>query len=107
MHYPTPDIYVEFEINRCVSYSATAFQRYFHRRRTDGQTDRRTDIVSDDIRYFFFVKKKATKNELATYHKLIHANLIERTYSHSGFSNYVVNVMIDRYGYECILYPWD
>ena len=24
MHYPTPDIYVEFEINRLVSYSATA-----------------------------------------------------------------------------------
>ena len=45
------------------------------------------------------------KNELATYHKLIHAKIIERTYSHSGFSNYIVNIMIDRYSYECILYP--
>ena len=48
------------------------------------------------------------KNELATYHKLIHAKIIERpvrTHSHSGFSNYVVNIMIDRYSYECILYP--
>ena len=45
------------------------------------------------------------KNELATYHKLIHAKIIELTHSHSGFSNYVVNIMIDRYSYECILYP--
>ena len=43
MHYPTPDIYAKFQTNRHVSYSATAFQRYFHRRRTDRQTDRRTD----------------------------------------------------------------
>ena len=45
------------------------------------------------------------KNELATYHKLILAKIIERIHSHSGFSNYVVNIMIDRYSYECILYP--
>ena len=45
------------------------------------------------------------KNELATYHKLIHAKIIERTHSHSGFSHYVVNIMIDRYSYECILSP--
>ena len=45
------------------------------------------------------------KNELATYHKLIHTKIIERTHSHSGFSTYVVNIMIDRYSYECILYP--
>ena len=47
------------------------------------------------------------KNELATYHKIIHAKIIERIHSHSGFSNYVVNIniMIDRYSYECILYP--
>ena len=44
------------------------------------------------------------KNDLATYHKLKHAKIIERTPSHSGFSNYVVNIMIDRYSYECILY---
>ena len=45
------------------------------------------------------------KNKLATYHKLIHTKIIERTHSHSGFSTYVVNIMIDRYSYECILYP--
>ena len=45
------------------------------------------------------------KNELATCHKLIYTKIIERTHSHSGFSTYVVNIMIDRYSYECILYP--
>ena len=45
------------------------------------------------------------KNKLATYHKLIHKKIIEHTHSHSSFSNYVVNIMIDRYSYECILYP--
>ena len=30
---------------------------------TDRRTDGRTDIVSDDMRYFFSVKKKTTKNE--------------------------------------------
>ena len=45
------------------------------------------------------------KKELSTYHKLIHAKIFERTHSHSGFSTYVVNIMIDRYRYECILYP--
>ena len=44
------------------------------------------------------------KNKLATYHKLIHAKIIEHTHSHSGFSNYVVNIMIDRYSYYyCLL----
>ena len=45
------------------------------------------------------------KNEFTTCHKLIHTKIIERTHSHSGFSTYVVNIMIDRYNYECILYP--
>ena len=45
------------------------------------------------------------KNKLATYHKLIHTKIIERTHSHLGFSTYVVNIKIDRYSYECILYP--
>ena len=45
------------------------------------------------------------KNELATYHKLIHTKIIERTHSHADFTTYVVNIMIDRYSYECILYP--
>ena len=44
------------------------------------------------------------KNELASYPKLILAKIIERTHCLSGFSNYVVNIMIDRYSYECILY---
>ena len=44
------------------------------------------------------------KTELATYHKLIHAKIIERTHSHSGYNNYVVNIMIDRYCYECTLF---
>ena len=35
----------------------------------------------------------------------MHAKLIERTHPHSSFSNYVVNIMIDRYSYYCILYP--
>ena len=43
--------------------------------------------------------------KLAIYHKLIHTKIIERTHSHAGFSTYVVNIMIDRYSYECILYP--
>ena len=47
MHYPTPDRYAKFEINRSVSYRATAFQRYFYRRRTDGRTDGQTDGRTD------------------------------------------------------------
>ena len=46
MHYPTPDIYVKFEINWPVSYSATAFQSISYERRTDRQTDGRTDIAN-------------------------------------------------------------
>ena len=30
---------------------------------------------------------------------------MEHTHSHSAFSNYVVNIMIDRYSYVCLLYP--
>ena len=46
------------------------------------------------------------KNELATYHKLLLAIIIEIPHSHSiSFSNHVVNIMIDWYSYECILYP--
>ena len=45
MHHPTPNICVEFETNRLVSYSATAFQSIFLR-----ATDGRTDIASDNIR---------------------------------------------------------
>ena len=48
MHYPTPDICVEFKTNRLVSYSGTAFQNIFST--NDGQTDGRTDIASDNIR---------------------------------------------------------
>ena len=45
MHHSTPNMCVEFETNRLVSYSATAFQSIFLRatdRRTDGQTSRVT-----------------------------------------------------------------
>ena len=36
------------------------------------------------------------KNDLATYHhKLIHEKVVKRTHTHSAFSNYVVNIMID------------
>ena len=45
------------------------------------------------------------KNDLATYHKLIHEKIVKRTHTHSAFSNYVVNIMIDKYSYECIFYP--
>ena len=44
MHYPTPDIYVEFEINRCVSYIVQL------RSKDISTDDGRTDIVNDDIR---------------------------------------------------------
>ena len=43
MHCPTPDIEANFEKNRTDRYSATVDQSYFHERRTDRQTDGRTD----------------------------------------------------------------
>ena len=49
MHHLTPNICVEFETNRLVSYSATALQSTFLRA-TDRRTDGRTDIASDNIR---------------------------------------------------------
>ena len=47
------DIQADFEINRPVRYQITAKRNYFHRRRTDGQTSRKTTIGS-----FFFRKIK-------------------------------------------------
>ena len=41
MHYPLTDIQADFEINRAVRYRNTAKRNYFHRRQTDGRTDRR------------------------------------------------------------------
>ena len=41
MHYPTADIQAEFEIIRPISNQNTAKRNYFHRRQTDGRTDRR------------------------------------------------------------------
>ena len=67
MHYLTPDICVEFETNRLVSYSGTAFQIiFFYERRTDGQTDGRTDIASDNIKQVFFENKKLLKTTDST-----------------------------------------
>ena len=59
MHHSTPNNCVEFETNRLVSYSATAFQSIFLRatdRRTDGQTSRVTTYGS-----FFQKEKKLLK----------------------------------------------
>ena len=44
------------------------------------------------------------KNKLATSHKLIFDKIVNRTHSHSSFSKYVLNIMIDKYSYECVLY---
>ena len=56
MHYPLTDIHAHFEINRLVSYQNTAERNYFHRR-TDGQTDGRTDVGSFLIGSFLEEKK--------------------------------------------------
>ena len=44
------------------------------------------------------------KNKLATSHKSIFDKIANRTHLHSAFSKYVINIMIDKYSYECILY---
>ena len=44
------------------------------------------------------------KNKLATSHKLIFDKIVNRTHSHSAFSKYVINIMIDKYSCECVLY---
>ena len=43
MHTPLTDIQADFEINRPIRYQITAKngKNYFHRRQTDGRTDRR------------------------------------------------------------------
>ena len=43
MHYHLTDIQADFEMNRPFRYKITAKRNYFHRRQTDGQTDRQTD----------------------------------------------------------------
>ena len=48
MHCPLTDSQADFEINRPVRYRNTA--KKIFPRTTDGQTDGRTDIASDDIR---------------------------------------------------------
>ena len=65
MHHPIPNICVEFETYRLVSYSGTAFQSIFLRatdRRTDAQTDRRTDgrtaFLGRITRHLTYNKKK-------------------------------------------------
>ena len=47
MHYPLTDIQANFEFNRHIRYEITAKRNYFHRQRTDGQTDRRKDGRTD------------------------------------------------------------
>ena len=46
------------------------------------------------------------KNKLATSHQLIFDKIVNRTHSHSAFSKYVLNIMIDKYSWvkECALY---
>ena len=44
------------------------------------------------------------KNKLAISHKLIFDKIVNLTYSHSSFSKYVLNIMIDKYSYKCVLY---
>ena len=45
------------------------------------------------------------KNKLARSHKLIFDKIVNRTNSYSSFNKYVINIMLDSYSYECILYP--
>ena len=45
------------------------------------------------------------KNKLAISHKLIIDKIVNRTHSHSAFSKYVINTMIDQYSYECLIWP--
>ena len=42
------------------------------------------------------------KNKLATSHKLIFDKIVNRTHSHSAFTKYVINIVIDKYSYECV-----
>ena len=44
------------------------------------------------------------KSKLATSHKLILDIIVNRTHSHSAFSKYVINTMLDKYSYECTPY---
>ena len=48
MHYTLTDIQDEFEINRHVRYQIAAKRNYFHRRQTEGRTDRQTDGWADE-----------------------------------------------------------
>ena len=45
------------------------------------------------------------KNKLASSQKLIFDKIVNRTHSHTAFSKYVINTMLDSYSYECILCP--
>ena len=72
MHYPTPDIWAKFESNQHVSYSATAFQKYFHRRRTD-----RHKVV-------FSVTKKTTKNGYRKYREHLTKIRISKIWKEDG-----------------------
>ena len=57
------DILDEFEINRLGKLMFRTVVNSFSSK--NGRTDRRTDIASDDIRYFFQERKKNAKNLLS------------------------------------------
>ena len=65
MHYTLTDIQADFEIHRPIRYQITAKRIYFHRRQTDGRTDRQTSRTTT-IGIFFEKKeeKKYKKSEM-------------------------------------------
>ena len=52
----------------------------------------------------FLYKLVELKNKLATSHKFIFDKIVNRTHLHSAFGIYVINIMIDKYSNECVLY---
>ena len=86
MHYPITDIQAEFKINRPIRYQITTKRKYFHRRQTNGQTDKlatgQTDGHTDGhtdrqtsrtttIGRFFVNRKKKLKMILSDMHQRI------------------------------------
>ena len=71
MHHPLTDSQADFEMNRPTRYQITAKRNSWHRR-TDGQTDRRTDRRS------FFVKKENNTKIGKKYQKSITSAMYHR-----------------------------
>ena len=42
------------------------------------------------------------KNSITTNNKLILQKVEEKSHSHSGFSIYAINYMLDKYTYDCV-----